>query len=95
MKARQPCHETNRRRRTGGFHTGTAKGIDDLICLLLVIEVPSLFERTRRLGSRALLFLAEFQAIEDEDTADTKVLQDLEFLLDVRSEGERESAQCA
>ena len=60
VEARQPCHQVIRGRGIKGTHTGTAEGIDDLVCLLLVIEIPSLFEGTLRCGLRALLFLAKF-----------------------------------
>lgn len=46
VEARQPGHQVIRRRGRERAHTGTAEGINDLVCLLLVIEIPSLFEGT-------------------------------------------------
>lgn len=76
-------------------HTGIAEGIDNLVGLLLVVEVPGLLEGAHRglLSLGAVLLLAELQAIEYEDTADSKVLEFLELLLDVVLQSEWEATQ--
>lgn len=61
----------------------------------MVVQVPGLLEGAHgcllRLG--AVLLLAEFQAIEDKDTADPEVPEGLELLLDVVLQSEREATQ--
>lgn len=78
-------------------HTGIAEGIDDLIGLLLVVEVPGLLEGPQRglLSLGAILLLAELQAIEDKDATDPEVLEGLELFLDVVLQSEGEATQSA
>lgn len=78
-------------------HTGIAEGIDNLVGLLLIIELPGLLEGAHRRGRsvRAVLLLTEIKAIKDEDTANPQVLEGLELLLDVVLQGEWEATESA
>lgn len=91
------CGGADGGRRAIGDHTSVAEGIHHLVCLLLVVEFPGLFEWARRsgLGGRALILFAEFEAIEDKDAADTEVFEGLELFLDVAPQGEGESTERA
>lgn len=76
-------------------HTGTTESVDNLISLLLIVEFPSLFEGAYRLGVnlRPIILSAKVEAIEDENAADTEILEDLQFPLDVTLQGEWEATQ--
>lgn len=78
-------------------HTGIAEGIDDLVGLLLVVELPGLLEGAHggRLCGGTVFLLAKFQAVKYKYATDAEVLEDLELLLDVAPQGEREAAQGA
>lgn len=78
-------------------HTGIAEGIDNLVGLLLIIELPGLLEGAHRRGRsvRAVLLFTEVKAIKDEDTTHTQVLEGLELLLDVVLQGEWEATESA
>lgn len=78
-------------------HTGIAEGIDDLVGLLLVVELPGLLEGAYRgrPGLLAILLLAKVETIEDEDAADSEIFEGLKLLLDVALQGEWEAAQSA
>jgi hypothetical protein len=58
-------------------HTRTAERIHHLICLLLVVELPSLIEGTSRLSLdlRALIMLSEIETVKDKNQIDPQVLK--------------------
>ena len=77
-------------------HTSTAKRIDNLIGLLLVVKPPSLLESPYRLRLHvgSLVLLAKVEAIENKNTSHAQVLKDLQLSLDVVLQCEWETTEC-
>lgn len=76
-------------------HTSTAKRIDNLIGLLLVVKPPSLLESPYRLRLHvgSLVLLAKVEAIENKNTSHAEVLEDLQLSLNVVLQREWETTE--
>lgn len=77
-------------------HTSTAKRINNLIGLLLVVKPPSLLESPYRLRLHvgSLVLLAKVEAIENKNTSHAEVLEDLQLSLNVVLQREWETTEC-
>lgn len=80
--------------RTRG-HTNAAEGIDNLVSLLLIVQLPGMLEGSDSLvvHLRSLILLSKVQTVEDKDTGHPQVLENLQLLFDIASQGERESSK--
>ena len=76
-------------------HTSTAKRINNLIGLLLVVKPPSLLESPYRLRLHvgSLVLLAKVEAIENKNTSHAEVLEDLQLSLNVVLQREWETTE--
>lgn len=80
--------------------TSIAKSINHLISLLLIIQIPRLFKRTRRIrppriGPYTILRIlnTELKTVEDENAANAQLLELFQLSLNIRSKGKGEAAE--
>lgn len=76
-------------------HTNAAESIDNLVSLLLIVQLPGMLECSDSLmvHLRSLVLLSKVQTIEDKNTGHAEVLENLQLLLDIASEGERKPSE--